>query len=103
MRLAGGREFRLPVAVVVSGNITPDADTGIGKWSEQQFLDKFYQYKEYVEKGSPQVGPEGYTWMPWLALSQLPPAELGAIYAYLMSQPAVRHAVETHPGQPQKL
>jgi mono/diheme cytochrome c family protein len=103
MRLAGGREFRLPVAVVVSGNITPDADTGIGKWSEQQFLDKFYQYKEYAEKGSPQVGPEGYTWMPWLGLSQLPRAELGAIYAYLMSQPAVRHAVETHPGQPQKL
>ena len=102
-RLAGGREFRLPVAVVVSGNITPDADTGIGKWSEQQFLDKSYQYKEYAEKGSPQVGPEGYTLMPWLGLSQLPPEELGAIYAYLMSQPAVRHAVETHPGQPQKL
>jgi len=103
MRLAGGREFRLPIAVVVSGNITPDADTGIGKWSEQQFLDKFYQYKEYAEKGSPQVGPEGYTLMPWLGLSKLPPEELGAIYAYLMSQPAVRHAVETHPGQPQKL
>ena len=49
MRLAGGREFRLPIAVVVSGNITPDADTGIGKWSEQQSLDKFYQYKEYAE------------------------------------------------------
>src|SRR2546425_4413315 len=46
-RLAGGREFRTPYAVVVSGNITPDADTGIGKWTEQQFLDKGYQYKEY--------------------------------------------------------
>src|SRR5438046_9157252 len=79
-RLAGGREFRLPWATVVSGNITPDADTGIGKWSEQQFLDKFYQYKEYVEKGSPPVGPEGYTLMPWLGLSQLSPEELGAIY-----------------------
>src|SRR6266568_9610100 len=95
--LAGGREFRLPFAVVVSGNITPDSDTGIGKWSEQQFLDKFYQYREYVEKGSPQVGPEGYTWMPWLGLSQLPPEELGSIYRYLMSQFPVRHAVETHP------
>src|SRR4051812_42952537 len=102
MRLAGGREFRLPVATVVSGNITPDADTGIGKWSEPQFLDKFYQYKEYVEKGSPQVGPEGYTLMPWLALAQLPPEELGAIYTYLMRQPAIQHAVETHPGQPKK-
>ncbi len=99
-RLAGGREFRTPFAIVVSGNITPDADTGIGKWSEQQFLDKIYQYKQYAEKGSPPVGPEGFTLMPWLGLSQLSREELGAIYTYLMSQPAVRNAVETHPGQP---
>ena len=101
-RLAGGREFRTPYAVVVSGNITPDADTGIGKWTEQQFLDKVYQYKEYVEKESPQVGPEGFTLMPWLGLARLSPEELGAIYTYLMSQPAVHNAVETHPGQPKK-
>jgi mono/diheme cytochrome c family protein len=99
-RLAGGREFHTPYAVVVSGNITPDADTGIGKWSEQQFLDKVYQYKEYVEKGSPQVGPEGFTLMPWLGFAKLSPEELGAVYTYLMSQPAVHNAVETHPGQP---
>jgi mono/diheme cytochrome c family protein len=101
-RLAGGREFRTPYAIVVSGNITPDADTGIGKWTEQQFLDKIYQYKEYAQKGSPPVGPEGYTLMPWLGLSQLSPEELGAIYTYLMSQPAVHNAVETHPGQPNR-
>ena len=102
MRFAGGREFRTPVATVVSANITPDADTGIGKWSEPQFLDKFYQYKDYVEKGSPKVGPEGFTLMPWLGLAQLAPEELGSIYTYLMSQPPVRNAVETHPGQPAK-
>jgi mono/diheme cytochrome c family protein len=101
-RLGGGREFRTPYGVVVSGNISPDADTGIGKWSEQQFLDKVYQYKEYVEKGSPQVGPEGFTLMPWLGFSQLSAEELGAIYTYLMSQPPVHNAVETHPGQPAK-
>ena len=88
--------------MLISANITQDADTGIGKWSEQQFLDKIYQYKDYAEKGSPQVGPEGFTLMPWLAFSQLPPSDLGAIYAYLKTQPAVRHAVETHPGQPKK-
>jgi mono/diheme cytochrome c family protein len=103
MRLAGGREFRTPIAVVVSANITPDAETGIGKWSEQQFIDKFYQYKEYAEKGSPQVGSEGFTLMPWLGFSQLSREELGAIYTYLMAQAPVRNAVETHPGQPAKL
>ncbi len=96
-RLAGGREFRTPKAIVISANITPDAETGIGRWSEKQFLDKFYQYKDYVEKGSPVVGPEGYTLMPWLPFSQLSPEELGAMYTYLMSQPAVHGAVETHP------
>lgn len=101
-RFAGGREFRMPFAVVVSANISPDADTGIGKWSEQQFVDKFYQYKEYLENKSPKVGPEGFTLMPWLGLAKLSRDELGAIYTYLISQPPVINAVETHPGQPKK-
>jgi|SRR6185369_16856908 len=97
MRLAGGQAFRFPGALVVSANITPDAETGIGRWSEQDFLDKFYQYRDYVESGSPIVGPESFTLMPWLVFSQRPQEELSAIYAYLKSQPAVHHAVETHP------
>jgi hypothetical protein len=99
MRLAGGQAFRFPGALVVSANITPDPETGIGRWSEQDFLDKFYQYRDYVESGSPTVGPESFTLMPWLAFSQRPQEELSAIYAYLKSQPALHHAVETHPQQ----
>lgn len=102
MRLGGGREFRLPSGLVVSANISPDPRTGIGTWTEQHFLDKFYQYKEYAEKGSPKAGPEALTLMPWLGLSQLPPQDLGAIFIYLKSQPAVYNSVETHPGQPKK-
>jgi mono/diheme cytochrome c family protein len=97
MRLAGGETFRFPGVVVVSANITPDPETGIGRWSEQDFLDKFYQYREYVESGAPKVAEESFTLMPWLAFSQKPQEELSAIYAYLKSQPAVYHAVETHP------
>ena len=95
--LAGGEVFRLPFGTVYSANITPDMDTGIGKWSEQNFLDKFYQYRRYVENGSPMVGPEGVTVMPWLSFCQLPQEELGAIYAFLKTQPSVYNAVETHP------
>jgi hypothetical protein len=97
MRFGGGREFHLPVGFVVSANISPDQQTGIGKWTERHFLDKFYQYKEYAEKGSPKCGPDAFTLMPWLGLSQLPPEDLEAIFAYLKSQPAVLNAVETHP------
>lgn len=100
MRFGGGREFHLPSGVVVSANISSDAKTGIGTWTEQHFLDKFYQYIEYAEKGSPKVGPEGLTLMPWLGLSQLPPEDLGAIFTFLKSQPAVFNPVETHPGEP---
>ncbi|MGH9719181.1 MAG: c-type cytochrome [Bryobacteraceae bacterium] len=99
MLLAGGRAFSMGRGTVVSANITPHPETGIGRWSEQQFLEKFYEYKEYAEKGSPVVGPESFTVMPWLSLSQLPPEDLGAIYTFLKTQPAVKNAVETHPGQ----
>jgi hypothetical protein len=96
-RFAGGQVFRLPFASVVSSNITPDPETGIGKWTEQQFLDKFYQYRPYVEKGPPRVGPENFTLMPWLGLSQLPSEDLSAVFSYLKSQPAIYNSVEKHP------
>ncbi len=73
LTLSGGEVFRFSGMVVVSANITPDPQTGIGRWSEQDFLDRIYQYKEYVEKGSPQTGPESFTLMPWLTFAQLSP------------------------------
>jgi mono/diheme cytochrome c family protein len=97
MTLAGGQEFRFPGAVVVSANITPDQETGIGRWSEQNFLERFYQYKEYVKEGSPQVGPESFTLMPWLTFAQLDPEDLKAIYAFLRTQQPVYHVVDSHP------
>ena len=97
LTLAGGQEFRFPGAVVVSANITPDLETGIGRWSEQDFLERFYQYKEYAEKGSPQVGPESFTLMPWLNFAQLKPEDLKAIYAFLRTQQPIYHVVDSHP------
>jgi hypothetical protein len=97
LTLAGGQEFRFPGAVVVSANITPDPQTGIGRWSEQYFLDRFYQYKEYAEKGSPRVGPESFTVMPWLNFAQLEPEDLKAIYAFLRAQQSIYHVVDSHP------
>jgi mono/diheme cytochrome c family protein len=97
MTLAGGQEFQFPGAVVVSANITPDLETGIGRWTERDFLDRVYQYKEYAEKGSPQVGPESFTLMPWLNFAQLEPEDLKAIYAFLRTQQPVYHVVDSHP------
>lgn len=98
-RFGGGREFPGPHrSRVVSANISSDPETGIGRWSAGQFVEKFYQYRKYLEEGSPPVGPEGFTVMPWLGICQWPQEDLEAVYSYLMSQPGVKQAVETHPG-----
>ena len=97
--LAGGREFRTPWGVVVSANITPH-DSGIGPWGEQQFINKFAEYKEYAQTGPPKVSPASFTLMPWLNFSQLPDEDLGAIFTFLKTQKPVLNRVETHPGYP---
>lgn len=98
--LAGGQVFAATIGTVVTANITPDIETGIGKWSEEFFLKKFYDYKEYAANGPPKMpGPEAFTLMPWLGLCQLPPEDLGAIYAYLRTMKPVHNPVETHPGK----
>ncbi|MFN7918937.1 MAG: cytochrome c [Bryobacteraceae bacterium] len=97
MEFAGGEAFRTKMGTAVSANITPDKDTGIGKWSERDFVKKFHDYRDYAANGSPRVGPEGFTVMPWLGLSQLSEDELGSIYTFLRTQKPVYHSVETHP------
>jgi hypothetical protein len=97
--LSGGERFNVaPGVAVVSANITPDNATGIGPWSEDYFVDRFAQYREYVAHGSPEAGPSSFTLMPWLNFAQLHDEDLRAIYAFVRSQKPVSKAVETHPG-----
>jgi mono/diheme cytochrome c family protein len=100
-RYAGGEKFDAPaLGVVYTANITPDLETGIGKWSEDFFLKKFYDYKEYAVSGPPKVtGRDQFTVMPWLVFSRMTPEDLGAIYTYLRTVQPVVNAVETHPKQ----
>ena len=101
MDFAGGEIISSQAGSVVTANITPDLDTGIGKWSPAFFQKKIYEYKDYAEHGSPPMaGPQSFTLMPWLAFSGLTREDLGAIYAFLRSVKPVRHLVETHPSFP---
>lgn len=100
---AGGEVFNTIHGTVVSANITPDMETGLGKWSEEFFLKKIYDFKEYAVSGPPPLpGPDAFTIMPWLPLAQLPPEDLKAMYAYLRTLTPVHNPVETHPGAPKK-
>jgi mono/diheme cytochrome c family protein len=98
MEFAGGEPFRVGNFKAVSANITPDVDTGIGKMSEAEFVERFHQYRKYAQEGVPGVKPESFTIMPWMAFSKLSPEELGAIYTYLRTVKPVHHSVETHPA-----
>ncbi len=98
MAFAGGEAFRVGEFKAVSANITPDPDTGIGKMSEAEFIERFHQYRKYAHEGVPSVTQESFTIMPWMALSKLSREELSAIYAYMRTIRPVNHSVETHPA-----
>jgi cytochrome c553 len=68
-------------------NLTPDKETGIGDWTEQNFLDTIKTGKR-MGKGRPLLPP-----MPWQVIKNLTDEDLKAVYAYLMSRPPIKNAV----------
>jgi mono/diheme cytochrome c family protein len=81
---AGGMEFHLPNGSVVRpANITPDADTGIGTWSEQQFIDKFKAWQTTEARALSEAEQRENTIMPWISYAGMTTDDLGAIYTYL--------------------
>jgi mono/diheme cytochrome c family protein len=97
---AGGRVFSTPQGTVVSTNITPDAATGIGSWSESRFVQRFLCHREDAAHLAqlPPTTRFNITVMPWLGYSHLEREELTAIYAYLRSRKPVRNEVAKHPS-----
>jgi hypothetical protein len=98
MRFAGGRLFAMPAGRVISSNITPDRDTGIGKWDFIRFRDRMQAMREYRKTEFPKVGPERFTLMPWIAYSSLTDHDLEAILLYLKSRRPITNSVVPHPG-----
>ncbi len=98
---AGGERFESTMGTVLSANITPDLETGIGKWDQAFFLKKIAERRDWAVNGAPPLpGPESFTLMPWISLSQMQEEDLTAIYQYLRTLKPVSNYVETHPGQP---
>lgn len=95
---AGGTEFNFAGKLVRTANITPDEETGLGKWSEQRFVDKFKGFANMTYDNAPRMNQSNFTLMPWLSMSQLPEADLRAIYTYLRTVKPVHNPVEVHPA-----
>jgi len=93
-QFAGGHKFEVNGMLSVSANITPHTGTGIGDWDFDRFVKRFREYRKYADEGSPKVGPEKFTVMPWLNLSKLTDEDLAALYAFLRTLTPVDNKVE---------
>lgn len=77
-----------PWGTSFAANLTPD-DTGIGAWSEAQFLNAMKNGKYKGLDGSRQLLPP----MPWESYGKLPDDDLKAIFAYLKTVKPVENLV----------
>ncbi len=77
-----------------TANLTSDRETGIGGWSEQQFIATIRQGR-HLGDGRPLLPP-----MPWPAFRRLADQDLAAIFAYLQTVPAIRNKVPEPVGDP---
>jgi mono/diheme cytochrome c family protein len=83
---AGGRPIETPFGTIVSPNITPDRETGIGAWTEEEFVNS-------LTKGTGRNGTLLYPAMPFTYLTKVTLQDALAIRAYLNTVPAVRNPV----------
>lgn len=97
MDFAGGMEFYETGFRVRSANITPDADTGIGSWTEQQFIDRFKSFEGVEQPVLREAERPQNTVMPWTAYAGMTREDLSAIYAVLRTMTPVVNRVNKFP------
>lgn len=82
--LAGGRPIQTPFGIIYGTNITPDPQTGIGNWSDDDFI-------KAMTEG---IGPDGkhyYPVFPYTSFSRINRQDLLDLKAYLFSLPPIEH------------
>jgi len=82
-----GTAFAGPRGVSYPANLTPDKETGLGAWTEQQFIDTI-RTGRHQGRGREILPP-----MPWRAFKNLTEPDLKAVFAYLRTIPAVSNKV----------
>ena len=88
-RFLGGSDvgFEMPGLGVFHGpNLTPDNDSGLGKWTNAQIV-------AAIKTGKRPDGRELAPAMPWRAFAQMTDADANAIVAYLKSLPPIKNKV----------
>jgi len=85
--LAGGRRIDTPFGYMLTPNITPDPNTGIGGWSS----DDFYRA---LHDGVNKRGEDMYPTMPYIHYTKVSRSDVNAIYAYLKTVKPVKNAID---------
>ena len=83
---AGGLPLTTPFGTIYSTNITPDLDTGIGRWTETDFL-------RAMREGVDRAGQHLYPAFPYDHFTRVRDEDVAAIYAFIMTRDAVRAEV----------
>ncbi|MCX7115644.1 MAG: c-type cytochrome [Gammaproteobacteria bacterium] len=86
----GGLPLKTPFGTFYTPNITPDKETGIGQWTEQNFIDA-------LKHGRGPQGQNLFPVFPYLYFSKVTDEDAKAMYAYFMSIPAVHHENKPQP------
>lgn len=82
---AGGLAFKLPmIGTLYSTNITPDVETGIGDWSDDEFV-------RALHKGIGKDGENLYPAFPYTSYTLMTREDALAIKAYLFSLKAIKY------------
>ncbi|WP_205077519.1 cytochrome c [Marinobacter salexigens] len=91
---AGGLAFELPFGTLYTPNITPDAETGIGDWTDDEFV-------RALQEGISREGEHYYPAFPYTSYTKMPREDILAIKAYLFSlEPVHQPARENDIGFP---
>jgi mono/diheme cytochrome c family protein len=91
--LAGGRPLATPFGVFYSTNITPDPDTGIGRWSDADFV-------RAMREGRAPDGSSYFPVFPYTSFTGMSDADLLDLKAYLFSLAPVWQANRPHDAWP---
>ena len=91
MKLAGGMGLPWEDKIIRAANISADRETGIGSWTEADFIKRFADYRD----NNILVADVGWNSpMAWPVYANIKEEDLAAIYTYLMAQPPVKHVVK---------
>lgn len=80
---AGGLPLETPFGTFYSPNITPDKETGIGQWTEEDFI-------RALKKGRDPHGRNYFPVFPYIYFAKMTDDDARALYAYFMSIPPVK-------------